>query len=48
MTTKNIVVDFTKGEKLKGNNYNVWHRKIQYLWNEQGIQHFDGLKAYFS
>ena len=28
MATKNVVVDLTKGEKLDGTNYDMWHRKI--------------------
>ena len=32
---KNIVVDQTKGEKLDGTSYDMQHRKIQYLLNEQ-------------
>ena len=37
MATKNVVVDLTKGEKLDGTNYDMWHRKIQYLLNEQEV-----------
>ena len=28
MTSKNIVVDLTKGEKLDDSNFDMWHRKI--------------------
>ena len=35
MAFKNIFTDLNKGEKLDGENYNIWHRKIQYLLNEQ-------------
>ena len=35
--TKNVVPDLTKGEKLDGTNYDMWHRKIQYLLNEQTV-----------
>ena len=37
MTSKCIVADLNKVEKLDGVNYNIWHRKIQYLLNEQEI-----------
>ena len=37
MATKNVVADLTKGEKLVGTNYDIWHRKIQYLLNEQEL-----------
>ena len=37
MANKNIVADLTKGEKLDGTNYDMWHRKIQYLLNEQEV-----------
>uniref|UniRef100_A0A2N9EHY7 Retrotransposon Copia-like N-terminal domain-containing protein n=1 Tax=Fagus sylvatica TaxID=28930 RepID=A0A2N9EHY7_FAGSY len=31
MASKTVVVDLNRGEKLDGKNYNIWHRKIQYL-----------------
>ena len=34
MAAKNVVADLTKDDKLTGNNYDIWHRKIQYLLNE--------------
>ena len=37
MATKNVVADLTKGEKLDRTNYDIWHRKIQYLLNEQEV-----------
>uniref|UniRef100_A0A2N9HH17 Integrase catalytic domain-containing protein n=1 Tax=Fagus sylvatica TaxID=28930 RepID=A0A2N9HH17_FAGSY len=37
MAAKNVVADLTRGEKLTGNNYDIWHRKIQYLLNEQEL-----------
>ena len=37
MATQNVVVDLTKGEKLDGTNYDMWHRKIQYQLNEQKV-----------
>ena len=35
MAAKNVVADLTRGDKLTGNNYDIQHRKIQYLLNEQ-------------
>nr|POE88869.1 hypothetical protein CFP56_37404 [Quercus suber] len=37
MASKGIVADLNKGEKLDGENYNIWHRKIQYVLNEQEV-----------
>ena len=37
MASKCIVADLNKVEKLDGENYNIWHRKIQYVLNEQEI-----------
>ena len=37
MTTKNVVANLTKGEKLDETNYDMWHRKIQNLLNEQEV-----------
>ena len=37
IATKNIVVNLNQGEKLNYKNYNVWHRKIQYLLEEQDM-----------
>ena len=37
MAAKNVVADLTKGEKLVGTNYDIWHKKIQYLLNEQEL-----------
>ncbi|KAL6290046.1 hypothetical protein ACE6H2_007556 [Prunus campanulata] len=37
MATKNVVADLNKGDKLEGTNYDIWHRKIQYLLNEQEL-----------
>ena len=33
--TKSIVADLNQGDKLNDKNYDVWHRKIQYLLEEQ-------------
>ena len=33
--TKNIIVELNKGEKLNGDNYEIWHRKVQYILEEQ-------------
>ncbi|XP_015381204.1 uncharacterized protein LOC107174654 [Citrus sinensis] len=35
--SKNIVAELNKGEKLNGDNYDIWHRKIQYILEEQEI-----------
>lgn len=32
-----MIVDLTKGEKVDGLNYDTWHYKIQYLFNEQKV-----------
>ena len=28
---KNIAAKLNKGEKLNGDNYDIWHHKIQYI-----------------
>ena len=33
--TKNIVAELNKGEKLNGDNYEIWSMKIQYVLEEQ-------------
>ncbi len=37
IAANNVVADLTRGDKLIGNNYDIWHRKIQYLLNEQEL-----------
>lgn len=37
MASKYVIVDFTKGDKSNGNNYGIWHSKIQYLLNDQEL-----------
>lgn len=37
MASKSIVTDLNKGEKLDGKNYDIWHRKIRYVLNEQVV-----------
>jgi xylose isomerase len=37
MAAKNVVADLTRDDKLTGNNYVIWHRRIQYLLNEQEL-----------
>ena len=32
---KNIVAELKRGEKLNGDNYEVWSMKIQYVLEEQ-------------
>ena len=33
--SKNIVAELNKGEKLNGDNYEIWSMKIQYVLEEQ-------------
>ena len=35
MATKNIIVELNKGEKLNGDNYNIWQLKMHYVLEEQ-------------
>ena len=35
--TKNIITDLNQGEKLNEKNYDVWHRKTQYVLEEQDM-----------
>ena len=35
--TKSIIVDLNQREKLNEKNYDVWHRKIQYVLEEQDM-----------
>ena len=35
--TKSIIADLNQREKLNEKNYNVWHRKIQYVLEEQDM-----------
>jgi transposase InsO family protein len=37
MASKSIIADLNKGEKLDGDNYDIWHRKIRYVLNEQEV-----------
>ena len=34
VSSKNIVADLIKGEKLNGDNYKIWNIKIQYVLEE--------------
>ena len=34
---KNIVVELNRGEKLNGDNYEIWSMKIQYVLKEQEV-----------
>ncbi|KAK2974915.1 hypothetical protein RJ640_013771 [Escallonia rubra] len=38
MATKNVITDLVKGEKLNGDNYEVWHKKIKFMLNEQELE----------
>ena len=33
--SKSIVAELNKGEKLNGDNYEMWHRKVQLILEEQ-------------
>ena len=37
MASKGMVADLNKMKKLDGDNYDIWHRKIQYVLNEQEV-----------
>lgn len=37
MALKRTTADLTKGEKIDGVTFNIWHQKIQYVLNEQEI-----------
>jgi hypothetical protein len=37
MATKTSITELTRDEKLLGDNYDIWHRKIQYLLNEKEV-----------
>ena len=37
MASKTIVADLNKGEKLNGDNFDIWHRKVQYILEEQEV-----------
>ena len=37
MTSKNVVADLIKGEKVDGTNSDLWNKKIQYIFNEQEV-----------
>ncbi|OMO59098.1 Zinc finger, CCHC-type [Corchorus olitorius] len=37
MAAKNIIADLNTGEKLNGDNYNIWHRKVQYILRNKSI-----------
>ena len=35
LASKNIVAELSKGEKLNGDDYEIWSLKIQYVLEEQ-------------
>ena len=35
MASKSIIADLNKGEKLNGDNYDIWSRKIWYVLEQQ-------------
>lgn len=36
-TSKSIIAELNKDKKLNDDNYNIWHRKIQYIFEEQQV-----------
>ncbi|KAK2969351.1 hypothetical protein RJ640_028840 [Escallonia rubra] len=38
MATKNVITDLVKGEKLNGDNYDIWHKKMKFMLNEQELE----------
>ncbi|KAK2971857.1 hypothetical protein RJ640_000874 [Escallonia rubra] len=38
MATKNVIAGLVKGEKLNGDNYDVWHKKMKFMLNEQELE----------
>ncbi|KAK2966917.1 hypothetical protein RJ640_000545 [Escallonia rubra] len=38
MATKNVIADLVKGEKLNRDNYDVWHKKMKFMLNEQELK----------
>ena len=37
MASKSVLFEMTKEDKLNKKNYNIWHRKVQYLLNEHEL-----------
>ncbi|GAV87890.1 UBN2_3 domain-containing protein [Cephalotus follicularis] len=37
MDSKNIIADLNKREKFTGTNYDIWHKKMPFLLNEQEL-----------
>ncbi|GAV87291.1 UBN2_3 domain-containing protein [Cephalotus follicularis] len=37
IATRNIIADLKKGEKLTGTNYDIWYKKMTFLFNEQEL-----------
>ncbi|PWA47626.1 hypothetical protein CTI12_AA497550 [Artemisia annua] len=37
VASKSIVADLNQGDKLTEHNYDIWHRKIQFLLEEQDM-----------
>lgn len=37
MVAKQIIADLNKGNKLTGDNYDIWHRKVQFLLEVQEV-----------
>ena len=34
MASKNIIAELNKDDKLDGDKYDIWHRKVQYILEE--------------
>ena len=37
ITSKNIIAELNKGEKLKGDNYEIWSMKIQHVLEDKRL-----------
>ncbi|ESQ44621.1 hypothetical protein EUTSA_v10003350mg, partial [Eutrema salsugineum] len=35
---KNIIAELNRGDKLDGDNYDIWYRKVQYVLEEQEVK----------
>ncbi|ESQ38716.1 hypothetical protein EUTSA_v10029402mg, partial [Eutrema salsugineum] len=35
---KNIIAELNRGDKLDGENYDIWYRKVQYVLEEQEVK----------
>lgn len=37
MTTKQIITNLNKGEKLNSQNYDIWHHKVVFVLEDQEV-----------